>query len=649
MFANIVWSTQSCTLKTFIDSYTLPQLVKVLDGLYSDSDAKTLSAEQVLTLHFTKRTDKLLIQAADFKQYVVPFNCPCKVEILPKICQDKYYSVEDVVHAWTSADFKFIRVVHNAPPSMRIKAGDILRLKKTVEEKRVKFLECEFHDKTKDVLRLPLSFKAAFEPLASVGQYQMQEILKKFQLPVRVKFTSCDTTIHADANDDIDMIDLPSLGSVLLKELRQETTVITTSRDGDVVTVLMIPIDLDVNVIPAHGAVIGDKEYARFCKDIHDGTELTKVDLFENGTKFFEEPTVDVVYDYVEVKPLLPRRYRRESKQSENSDSSDDYEDVEPPPRPPKPPPKPKPKPSARRVSPKVPLVPPYENVLEDNVSEAPNESPSNFQVASPDDCKEVSNNNVDDDDEDLYLSSDFDSDEDYHDYIYPETDVLEPNIPSDSELKASQEKPNLSKKPKKLQIKNRLSAMFKNLASSRPSGNSQKASSATGSSQGQDLAPSSPTAPSNSRQDLTQSSPSAPSDMYKQAFSYSPPFAPSRPSGHFQGASSAMGSPQGRDLAPSPTAPSNSCASPSATGEVSPQAFPDDLRCLSVPEVGECLNKLNMGEHVERFEHDQIDGQLFITLDEAMLPYLGVTNKLQQRKLLMFINGWRPNTLNLL
>ena len=580
MFQDIVWSAQSCTLKTFVDSYTLPQLVKVEDGFYSDEEAKTLSAGQIFTLHFTKQTDKLLAQAADHKQYLVPVNCPCKVEILPKICQEAYNSVEDIVDAWTSADFKFIRVVHDGPPSMRIKAGDILKLKKTVEENRVKFLECEFLDKTKDLVRLCLDFKAAFEPLASAGQYQLQEILKTFRLPVRVKFISSDTTIQ-DADNNIDF---PSLGSVLLKELRQETTIIATSRDDGMVTVLMIPTDLDVNVFPARGAVLGEKEYARFCKDVHDGTELAKVDLFENGFKSFETSTVDVIYDYEEVKPPLPPRNRRESKESEHSDSSDDYEDVKLPPRlPPKPPPKPKPKPQRRPMP-----ASPYQNVQDYDVLKAPKESPSNFEEASPHHHNNNgSNDGADDDDEDLYLSSGFDSDEDY---IYPET---EPNHPSDSDLEAQQEKPNLGEKSKTIQIKKRLSGIF------------------------------------------------------KKALPKSPSLARSRFFGYSQGASDATSSPQGQDLAPSSPTPlaSNPYTSLPTTGAELPQAFPDDLRCLSVQEVGECLRKLNMGDLVEKFERDQIDGELFVMLDENTLPYLGVSDKFQQKKLLMFVNGWRPNT----
>ena len=572
MSEDIVWSEQCCTLKTFIDRYHLPQLVKVEDGFYSPKDAETLSKDDILTLHFTKQTDKLLLEAADHKRYLVPLNSPCKIEILPRVCEDRYYSVEDVVDAWTSADFKFIRVVHNGPPHLRIRAGDILKLRKTVEEKWVKFLECEFHDKTKEFVRLPLDFKAAFEPLARAEQYHLQEVVK--ELPVRAKFTPCDTI---QAANDID-VDLSSLGSVLLKEFREERTVIATSRQDNLVTVLMIPADLDVNVLPALGAVIGDAEYARFCKEIHDGTELTKVDFSNPGSIMFEEPTVDVIYDYVEVKPLLPRRKRLESNQSDNSDSGDDYEDidVEKPPIPPRPPrpPKPQPKPKPRPLSLSLKPVSQYENMQTGGEFRAPIEEPRGFGEASPRDFDDGSDDNVDDDDE---ISSD-------EDYIYPETDELEWNTSSYGKPESPKEQLDHGKMPEKISMKKR----FMNK--------------------------------------LTKVIPK------------SPPFF----------SSNVTGSPQGPCPTPSsPDVPSSSISPRAVAGSDLLQGLPDDLGNLSVSKVSECLRLLNMGEHVETFESEQIDGQLFITLNEDTLPYLGVSNKFQQKKILKFIQGWRPERPN--
>lgn len=185
-------------MKTFINSYTLPQLVKVEDGFYSEDDAETLSTGEILMLHSVSVT-KLLVEDADNRQYFVSRNCQCKVEILPTICQDRYYNVEDVVDAFMNSDFKFIRVVevHSHSPSLRIRAGDILKLQRTVQQNHIKFLECLFYGGTEYLVRLPLDVKAVFEPLARKESYSFQEVIHSFEFPVQVKFKSnCKTRNH---------------------------------------------------------------------------------------------------------------------------------------------------------------------------------------------------------------------------------------------------------------------------------------------------------------------------------------------------------------------------------------------------------------------------------------------------------------------
>ena len=302
MSENILWSTESWSLKTFVHSYTLPQLVKIEEGFCSKNNEETLSTGEILMLH-VHSVPKLLVEDADYRQYFVPRNCQCKVEILPRICQDRYRSVEDVVEAWTCADFKFIRVVkvHWHPPSLHIKAGDILELKRTVVQNHIKFLECLFYGETGYLVKLPLNVKAVFEPLARNESYPFQEVIHSFKFPVRVKFKSNCKTKDADNRQ--------SRGSVLLKNIRQESKVIATSRDDDMNPVVLIPTDLDVNVFPARGALLGDKEYARFCKAIHDSTELlSKVNLFENASRLcecFEDPAEEALENN-EVADLFP-------------------------------------------------------------------------------------------------------------------------------------------------------------------------------------------------------------------------------------------------------------------------------------------------------------------------------------------------------
>lgn len=325
----------------------------------------------------------------------------------------------------------------------------------------------------------------------------------------------------------------------------------------------MIPSDLDVKVNPALGALTGDENYARFCREIHDGTELTKVDNLNNSKllDFSDEPTVDVAYDYVEVKPPLPPRSGLDSTQSEHSDSSEDYEDVDigpPPPRPPKPPPKPY-------------LKPHYENEQHDDVFLS--NSPSSFEKESlPNDDDECDDDNADVNSED-------------ENYIYPETDLPEAEIPSDRE-REEKEKAYPSEEPRKSTLKKRVSDLF--------------------------------------RKAIPRSSPSTASVHQATPYANVPtqrPIPPPR----------------------SPTATSSLSTSPLAKDPESTQLFPVDLSNLSVSEVGECLRKLNMGKHVEAFENHQIDGELFLSLDEHTLIDLEVSTEFQRNKLLRFIKGWRP------
>ncbi|XP_067871398.1 uncharacterized protein [Heterodontus francisci] len=69
----------------------------------------------------------------------------------------------------------------------------------------------------------------------------------------------------------------------------------------------------------------------------------------------------------------------------------------------------------------------------------------------------------------------------------------------------------------------------------------------------------------------------------------------------------------------------------------------PDDLQHLSVDEVCDCLNLLNMGKYIETFHSQQVDGHLLFDLDrDIMQNTLGMSN-LHIIKMVRFREGWRP------
>ena len=70
---------------------------------------------------------------------------------------------------------------------------------------------------------------------------------------------------------------------------------------------------------------------------------------------------------------------------------------------------------------------------------------------------------------------------------------------------------------------------------------------------------------------------------------------------------------------------------------------IPKDLASLSVQGVGRVLASLNMACYINKFEEEQIDGEMLMELDEGGLKSLDL-KPFQVLKLVKVISGWRPN-----
>ena len=710
MSENILWSTKSWSLKTFVHSYTLPQLVKIEEGFCSKNNEETLSTGEILMLH-VHSVPKLLVEDADYRQYFVPRNCQCKVEILPRICQDRYRSVEDVVEAWTCADFKFIRVVkvHWHPPSLHIKAGDILELKRTVVQNHIKFLECLFYGETGYLVKLPLNVKAVFEPLARNESYPFQEVIHSFKFPVRVKFKSNCKTKDADNRQ--------SRGSVLLKNIRQESKVIATSRDDDMNPVVLIPTDLDVNVFPARGALLGDKEYARFCKAIHDSTELlSKVNLFENASRLcecFEDPAEEALENNEvasipsqtteDTHRLLTEPKPTTSKEATSltgllirgGENPSNTSNEQPPSYLPR-------VESLQRSKPPVAPKPPNKaSQSSARLSQSPHQSIRGELLTT---SNENLSNSIDEQAPPLptrvqsLLHSNATGADKYEKPSYlPRVESLQrskPPVAPKPPNKASQSSARLSQSPHQSIRGELLTTSNENLSNSIDEQapplptrvQSLLHSNATGADKDDDNHHYDEISSTERNSNLVRSLERYHMDndservhkRQKDKLGKSkssernslPTVIPKLPSERSQlitplsEASSTQQGPmpkqsifstqslitsclehsQGHpaenvyiESAPRPSILSNSPSKCSV--------FSEDLKDLSVTGVVECLGNLYMGQYAELFQRNLIDGNLLMELDSESLSHLGVRNPLHQKKLLKFINGWRPNT----
>ena len=70
---------------------------------------------------------------------------------------------------------------------------------------------------------------------------------------------------------------------------------------------------------------------------------------------------------------------------------------------------------------------------------------------------------------------------------------------------------------------------------------------------------------------------------------------------------------------------------------------IPKDLASLSVQGVGRVLASLNMACYINKFQEEQIDGEILMELDEGGLKSLDL-KPFHVVKLVKVISGWRPN-----
>jgi hypothetical protein len=70
---------------------------------------------------------------------------------------------------------------------------------------------------------------------------------------------------------------------------------------------------------------------------------------------------------------------------------------------------------------------------------------------------------------------------------------------------------------------------------------------------------------------------------------------------------------------------------------------IPTDLSSLTVEGVGRLLTSLNMTCYADKFQEEQVDGEILMELDETTLKSLDLM-PFHVRKLMKIIAGWRPN-----
>lgn len=328
---NLIWSDIEYRLFEFVDRFPLPQIVKVQEGYYGPTEDSCIGAEQVMTLHCIKATEKVLARDRKKRELHIPLNCSQKVELRPADFRGIYETVEEVSRIPT----KFVRVTQGyylEEEAVSVNPGDkleVIRVEHGIGGKEDCVL---FRTEERNPIRLPFSVSAGFQSLLDGREYYLKELsTSSLKLPIYFQFTDPPSLTRRSSENVFNT----SLGVLSFEKVYQDTTVICSTKEGNVRTVVNCPKHLPITVNVARGALSDDKDYVRVCRIFHDGVSLHKIENMELQNIYASRDTIreyEYVVDDTPPPPVPPRDSSSEGSNSQvaeasNHDSQDSGDD----------------------------------------------------------------------------------------------------------------------------------------------------------------------------------------------------------------------------------------------------------------------------------------------------------------------------------
>lgn len=323
---NLIWSDIEYRLFEFVDRFPLPQIVKVTEGYYGPTEDSCIGADQILTLHCLKTTEKVLSRDRKKRELNIPLNCSQKVEIRPADFRGVYETVEEI----SRIPARFVRVTQGYygldEDSVCVNPGDkleVIRVEHGLNGKEDCVL---FHNEERSPIRLSFSVSAGFQSLLDGREYYLKELVATSpKLPLYFQFVDPPCITRRSTEQVFNN----SLGVLSLEKVYQDSTVICTTKEGDVRTVVSCPKHLPITINVARGALSDDKDYVRLCRVFHDGVSLAKIENMEIQNIYASRDTIRE-YEYladVVPPPVPPRDSSSEEKSTSEPLASDDIHD----------------------------------------------------------------------------------------------------------------------------------------------------------------------------------------------------------------------------------------------------------------------------------------------------------------------------------
>lgn len=300
---NLTWSQEEFTLSDFVDKFPLPQIVKVQEGYYGPDEDSCLGADQILFLHALKYTEKVQARDVRRRELHIPLNCSQKVEIRASNMK-AFESVSDLAKVFKSKKIpQFVRVTqgysNTEDDNLCLNPGDKLKLLEVVRHQNEEYFKVEAQDGSGFQLDIPLTANARFQPLTDGREYYIKEAVDLTRMPFFFQFIK---PLNVSDTGEASVFN-SALGVLRAEKTYHDSTVVCTTKEGEIRTVVTCPKNLQITITAANGALVGDKEYMRVCRFFHDGVSLKRI---ENMDCFNVFASRDTIREYHYDVPKIP-------------------------------------------------------------------------------------------------------------------------------------------------------------------------------------------------------------------------------------------------------------------------------------------------------------------------------------------------------
>ena len=659
---SLIWSDSTYSLSEFLDKFGVPNLVCVNEGHYGINEACTFENDQILMLHALRRKINVTGEDADGKPIAIPLQSENKLLRCPLPIQWRHDTINVSQIPWVYPDIKYFRVLENhwdrglyyLEPESILEVENVDSINSTV--------------KFKDIDEpLSLNCSVVFEPLLDYCEYTLKRVVSLSGLPAKVRFLRSLSSNQKVENDFENLVS--NLGKVtLIHSAEPQTVVVATIVDADSLHLAntsikcsQIPKDYGVNVSVAKGLLKKNPAYRNIVRELNqtflDTYDLNQLDNLEK-CQYLDQPIGKRVLGSVlvakvneqnnNVPELLPKTRR----------------DVKVPPPVPTKPLKQTPKQNpvaqfkTRKDANEKRTIGQYEDVKPH--LQVCNESAHLYESvgdsSSSSDYEEIDDSTT----EDPVMSRDHETTT-THEYVgmlrkvHTTSQSCTKITLDDHEFKTSSEdeyyticnslrsdyENSALMLEQRSKIKTELVRCLKvSFARPRPKPGGESTSEileVEASNKKSDKLP------INTTSHQTTQNVSVP-----KALTLKPGGNKSSENINLEPAVKKSPNPSKQKRAtvvtckPAVPFPSNECAIPDCkTTFASP--IPKDLSSLTVEGVGRLLASLNMACYAEKFDKEQVDGEILMELDEATLKSLNLM-PFHVRKLLKVIAGWRPN-----